>query len=83
MKHAIQNGTAESSPDSHRALGIEEVCRACGLGRTTVFAAIRAGDLVARRYGRRTIVLTDDLADFLHGLPTTKPAGPHDTGGDA
>lgn len=51
------------------ALRIPEVCRLTGFGRTTVYAAIKAGDLVARRYGRRTIVLEEDLQNFLRGLP--------------
>lgn len=83
MKHTIQNVADESSPHSHLALGIDDVCCACGLGRTTVFAAIKAGDLVARKYGRRTIVLSGDLAAFLRGLPTTKPAGMPSAGEDA
>jgi len=52
------------------ALRIPEVCRLTGFGRTTIYAAIKAGDLIARRYGRRTIVLEDDLQRFLRGLPT-------------
>jgi excisionase family DNA binding protein len=55
---------------------IKDVCEATGLGRTTVYAAIKAGHLVARKYGRRTIVLADDLATFLHKLPKTPSAKP-------
>jgi excisionase family DNA binding protein len=51
------------------ALGIPEVCRLTGFGRTTVYAAIKAGHLVARRYRRRTIVLAEDLRRFLRELP--------------
>jgi excisionase family DNA binding protein len=52
------------------ALRIPEVCRLTGFGRTTIYAAIKTGDLVARRYGRRTIVLEEDLQKFLRNLPT-------------
>jgi Helix-turn-helix domain len=52
------------------ALRIPEVCRLTGFGRTTIYAAIKTGDLVARRYRRRTIVLEEDLRKFLRGLPT-------------
>jgi hypothetical protein len=42
-----------------------------GLGRTSVYAAIKSGELVARKWNRRTIVLAEDLAAFLAKLPTT------------
>jgi hypothetical protein len=41
------------------------------LGRTSIYAAIKSGALIARRYGRCTLVLADDLAAFLAKLPTT------------
>jgi excisionase family DNA binding protein len=52
-----------------RAYRIPEVCELTGLGRTSVYAAIKSGALIARRYGRCTIVLADDLTAFLHNLP--------------
>ena len=52
-----------------RAFRIPEVCQRSGLGRTSIFAAIRSGHLVARKWGRRTIVLQEDLANFLRNLP--------------
>ena len=51
-----------------RAYGIAEVCRRTGLGRTSVYAVIKDGALVARKIGRRTIVLDDDLKVFLSNL---------------
>ena len=54
-----------------RAFRICEVCARTGLGRTTVYAAIKSGDLVARKYGRRTIVLERDLRNFLSRLPNS------------
>jgi len=53
---------------------IAEACRESGLGRTTIYQAIANGDLVARKYGRRTVVLRDDLANFLQNLPSIVPA---------
>ncbi|UGY28868.1 helix-turn-helix domain-containing protein [Bradyrhizobium septentrionale] len=64
------------------AFPIAEVCKRTGLGRTTVYAAIKAGDLVARKYGRRTVVLGDDLARFLQSLPAVSPAGSTKSGAD-
>jgi hypothetical protein len=60
---------ASPEPAFVRAYRISDVCKATGLGRTSIYAAIKAGDLVARKYKRCTIVLHDDLATFLHTLP--------------
>jgi excisionase family DNA binding protein len=54
-----------------RAYRIDEVCELTGLGRTSVYEAIKSGVLVARKWNRRTIVLAEDLAAFLAKLPTT------------
>jgi Helix-turn-helix domain len=55
-------------PVSPRAYRIAEVCKLTGLGRTSVYAAIKSGELVARKWNRCTIVLGDDLARFLNNL---------------
>jgi excisionase family DNA binding protein len=56
------------------AHSIPEVCAYTGLGRDSVYAAIRTGKLVARKYGRRTVVLDDDMLAFLEALPKMGPA---------
>ncbi len=59
------------------AYRIPEVCRRTGLSRTTIYAAIKSRDLIARKYGRVTIVLADDLEAFLRRLPAMLPrSGP-------
>jgi excisionase family DNA binding protein len=58
-----------------RAHSIAETCALTGLGRDTVYSAIRDGRLVARKLGRRTIIIDDDLRQFLAGLPR---AGGHE-----
>lgn len=50
------------------SLSIEEVQGATGIGRTKIYAAINSGQLKARKYGKRTIVLKDDLDAFLSSL---------------
>jgi len=40
-----------------------------GLGRDTLYKAIHAGRLPARKLGRRALVLADDLQRFLETLP--------------
>jgi hypothetical protein len=56
-------------PASPHAYRIADICKATGLGRTSIYAAIKSGALIARRYGRCTLVLADDLAAFLRDLP--------------
>jgi excisionase family DNA binding protein len=57
------------------AYSINEVCATTNLGRDAVYRAISAGQLVARKLGRRTLVTDDDLRQFLAGLPR---AGGHE-----
>ncbi len=57
------------------SLSIEEACAATGLGRTKLYELINSGQLRARKIGKRTIILKDDLDAFLSGLqsyPTEK-----------
>lgn len=50
------------------SLSIEEVCSATGLGRTKIYEAIAAGELPAKKWGKRTLVLKTDLENFLSSL---------------
>ena len=51
------------------ALTVEEAAEICGIGRTSLYCAIRDGKLIARKAGRRTIILMADLQNFLDALP--------------
>lgn len=51
------------------ALSIAEVCKATGIGRTSIFNAIREGKLRAVKLGNRTLVRAEDLRTFLESLP--------------
>jgi hypothetical protein len=62
----------DSGPLTARAFRIADVCVATGFGRTTVYAAIKAGDLIAQKYRRSTVVLADDLTKFLANLPKVR-----------
>lgn len=55
---------------THAQLGhsVDEVVRISGLGRTLVFSEIKEGRLVARKCGRRTIVLRSDIERWLSHL---------------
>jgi excisionase family DNA binding protein len=50
-------------------LSISEACAVAGIGRTKIYQAITDGTLKARKCGKRTLVLRDDLRDFLASLP--------------
>jgi len=50
-----------------RAHSIDEACALTGLGRDGIYSAIRDGYLVARKFGRRTLITDDDLRQFLAG----------------
>jgi excisionase family DNA binding protein len=51
------------------AHSIDGACEAADLGRTSVYEAIRAGELRARKLGRRTIIMDEDLRAWLASLP--------------
>jgi excisionase family DNA binding protein len=41
-----------------------------GLGKTTLYAAIKSGRLKAHKCGKRTIIRPCELREFLSSLPT-------------
>jgi hypothetical protein len=53
---------------------IGDVVRITSFGRTSVFAAIKDGSLKARKFGRRTIILDEDLRAWLASLPVREAA---------
>jgi excisionase family DNA binding protein len=46
-----------------------------GIGRTKIYEAISSGELVARKCGKRTLILRTDLQEFLSDLPTVQADG--------
>ena len=51
---------------------IAEVTRRTGIGRTSVFEAIRLGKLRAVKAGARTLIKSEDLKAFLDALPDAR-----------
>ena len=45
------------------------------IGRSTLYAAIKRGDIRPRKFGRATLILRDDVADFLARLPDCQAVG--------
>lgn len=60
----------ESSPAF--SFTLEEVGSLTGLGRTSVYQAIKDRRLAAKKCGRRTIVLRSDLETFLQKLESAR-----------
>lgn len=50
-------------------MSIDDLVAASGLGRTSIYDQIRRGRLVARKCGKRTIILPSDATAWLESLP--------------
>jgi len=59
-------------PPGRISLSLNEVCGMLGAGMTTVRKAIDAGQLPARKLGKKVIVLRADVDKFLEKLPSTR-----------
>jgi excisionase family DNA binding protein len=67
--------TLHSLP-SRAAFSVAEVCAQTGIGRDSVYGAIRSGQLVARKLGRRMLITEKDLQRFLARLPKAGASHP-------
>jgi excisionase family DNA binding protein len=66
------NGAVE-----RHGLTIQEACAFSGIGKTKLYEAIASGRLKARKAGKRTLILADDLRHYLSSLPLMiKPRAP-------
>ncbi|GEM_PF-3540080 len=64
------------------AYGLDELTKLLGLGRSTLYLEVRAGRLKLAKVGKRSIVLADDLAEYLAGLREGNSARPTRAGPD-
>jgi hypothetical protein len=54
------------------AYNIAEACAVARAGRTAIFEAIREGALIARKRGRKTLILPEDLRRWVEGHPAVQ-----------
>lgn len=66
---------SQPSLKDNLAFTLEQAGLVSGVGRSSLYIAVREGRLLARKCGRRTVVLRDDLNAFLNRLPHALPRG--------
>ena len=53
------------------AYTVNELMHEIGIGRSKLYAEIKAGNLRPRKIGKRTIFLARDVEEYLEGLPSS------------
>jgi len=53
-----------------QAYTVNEVVREIGIGRSKLYAEIKAGKITPRKIGKKTIFLAKDIKAYLENLPT-------------
>ncbi len=56
------------------SITIEDATNYCGIGRTKIYELVKSGKFTARKMGRRTLLLTEELDAYIRSLPTSKEA---------
>lgn len=51
---------------------VNDFCEWAGVGRTAVYAELKAGRLIARKFGRRTIIPRSEAERWLDSLPAAR-----------
>ena len=68
------NHTPTFSTDQPGAMSVDEFCRWACIGKTKTYAEAKAGRLLLRKIGSKTVVLRVDADQWLRSLPTTTAA---------
>src|SRR5262249_35678848 len=78
MNASVVAGTVPANRDqtpmnTPLAYSIAQACEIANIGRTSIYKAISTRQLIARKNGRRTVILADDLRRWLQSLPARTP----------
>lgn len=60
-----QHPVSNQHNDERYAIGPAEAAHRAGLGRTTIYAALTAGDLKSIKVGARRLIMVDELKRWL------------------
>ncbi len=71
----MEQQTAE--PARNGVFSVNDFCQWAGIGRTAVYAELKAGRLTARKFGRRTIIPVSEAEKWLESLPTVRGRTKH------
>lgn len=74
---AKQESLKKSGAPAMLAYSVKQAAHVANMGRSSLYAAIKGGDPIARKSGRHTIILACDLETFLAKLPASGSRGAH------
>jgi excisionase family DNA binding protein len=69
MSNAAEQAERRASAADRLAFTIDQLVEVSGVGRSTIYAALRTGALRGKKLGSRTLVTVDAATDWLAQLP--------------
>jgi hypothetical protein len=63
----------EMSNDDDGAFTVKEFCERYGIGHTALYEELKAGRLVAKKRGARTLIPRTNAREWFNALPTARP----------
>jgi excisionase family DNA binding protein len=67
-----EEGSMNFNSGPKAAYAIADICEQLSLGRTTVFAEIKKGNLKIVKVGRRSLVTAEELARYMQRLSSAQ-----------
>jgi len=57
------------SPENRGALTVDEFCGWASIGRSKFYQEVKAGRIILRKVGRKTVITMSDAQSWLNSLP--------------